>query len=47
MSKGELVIAQETNLELECHLENWLENSPARSYSRTTSLDWETNECFS
>ena len=28
MSKGELVIAQETNLELERHLENWLENSP-------------------
>lgn len=28
MSKAELVIAQETNLELERHLENWLENSP-------------------
>ena len=28
MSKAELVIAQETNLELEKHLENWLENSP-------------------
>ena len=23
-----LIIAQETNLELEKHLENWLENSP-------------------
>ena len=28
MSKGKLVIAQETNLELEKHLEDWLENSP-------------------
>ena len=28
ISKGKLVIAQETNLELEKHLENWLENSP-------------------
>ena len=28
MSKAELVIAQETNLELERHLEDWLENSP-------------------
>lgn len=28
ISKAELVIAQETNLELEKHLENWLENSP-------------------
>ncbi|MDE0681905.1 MAG: hypothetical protein OXI63_03215, partial [Candidatus Poribacteria bacterium] len=28
MSKGELIIAQETYLELERHLENWLENSP-------------------
>lgn len=28
MSKGELVIAQETSLELEEHLEDWLENSP-------------------
>lgn len=28
MSKAELIIAQETNLELEKHLENWLENSP-------------------
>ena len=28
LSKAELIIAQETNLELEEHLENWLENSP-------------------
>ena len=28
MSKAELVIAEETNLELEKHLEDWLENSP-------------------
>ncbi len=28
MSKAELVIAQKTDLELEKHLENWLENSP-------------------
>lgn len=28
MSKGKLIIAQETYLELERHLENWLENSP-------------------
>ena len=28
ISKAELVIAQETNLELERHLEDWLENSP-------------------
>ena len=28
MSKAELIIAQETNLELEKYLENWLENSP-------------------
>lgn len=28
MSKAELVIAQETNLKLEKHLEYWLENSP-------------------
>ena len=28
ISKAELVIAQETNLELEKHLENWIENSP-------------------
>lgn len=28
MSKAELVIAQETKLELERHLEDWLENSP-------------------
>ena len=28
MSKAKLVIAQEKNLELEKHLENWLENSP-------------------
>ena len=28
MSKGNLVMAQETNLELEKHLEDWLENSP-------------------
>ena len=28
MSKAALVIAQETNLELERYLEDWLENSP-------------------
>lgn len=28
ISKAKLVIAQETNLELESHLEDWLENSP-------------------
>ncbi len=28
ISNAELVIAQETNLELESHLEDWLENSP-------------------
>ena len=28
MSTAELIIAEETNLELEKHLENWLENSP-------------------
>jgi len=28
LSTAELVIAQETNLQLECYLENWLENSP-------------------
>ena len=28
MSNAELVIAQETNLKLESHLESWLENSP-------------------
>ena len=28
MSKAALVIAKEKNLELECHLEDWLENSP-------------------
>lgn len=28
MSGAELVIAQETNLELERYLEDWLENSP-------------------
>ena len=28
MSEARLVIAQETNLELESHLEDWLENSP-------------------
>ena len=28
MSSAELVIARETNIELECHLESWLENSP-------------------
>lgn len=28
LSNAELVIAQETNLELESHLEDWLENSP-------------------
>ena len=28
MSKAKLIIAEEKNLELEKHLENWLENSP-------------------
>lgn len=28
MSKAELIMAEETNLELERHLEDWLENSP-------------------
>ena len=38
MSKAELVIAQETNLELEKHLENWLENSPRQTLVREDFL---------
>ena len=38
MSKAELVIAQETNLELEKHLENWLENSPRQTLAREDFL---------
>ena len=37
MSKAELVIAEETNLELERHLEDWLENSP-RVLSQDSAL---------
>ena len=38
MSKAELVIAQETNLELEKYLENWLENSPRQTLAREDFL---------
>ena len=38
MSKAELVIVQETNLELEKHLENWLENSPRQTLVREDFL---------
>ena len=38
MSKAELVIAQETNLELEKHLENWLENSPRQTLAQEDFL---------
>ena len=38
MSKAELVIAQETNLELEKHLEHWLENSPRQTLVREDFL---------
>lgn len=38
LSKAELVIAQETNLELEKHLENWLENSPRQTLVREDFL---------
>ena len=37
-SKAELIIAQETNLELEKHLENWLENSPRQTLAREDFL---------
>ena len=45
MSTAELIIAQETNLELEKHLENWLENSPRQVLAREDFL-WigQTNE---
>ena len=38
MSKAELVIAQETNLELERYLEDWLENSPRQTFAREDFL---------
>ena len=38
ISNAELVIAQETNLELENHLENWLENSPKRALAQEDFL---------
>ncbi len=38
VSKAELVIAQETNLELEKHLENWLENSPRQTLAQEDFL---------
>ena len=38
MSKAELIIAQETNLELEKHLENWLENSPRQTLAQEDFL---------
>ena len=38
MSTAELIIAQETNLELEKHLENWLENSPRQVLAREDFL---------
>ena len=38
MSKAELVLAQETNLEFEKHLENWLENSPRQTLVREDFL---------
>ena len=55
MSKAELVIAQETNLELEKHLENWLENSPRQTLApedflwigRQTSVTDEGGTIFS
>ena len=55
MSKAELVIAQETNLELEKHLENWLENSPRQTLAqedflwigRQTSVTGEDGTIFS
>ncbi len=38
MSRAELVIAQETNLELEKHLEHWLENSPRQTLAQEDFL---------
>ena len=38
LSKAELIIAQETNLELEKHLENWLENSPRQTLAQEDFL---------
>ena len=38
MSKAKLIIAQETNLELEKHLENWLENSPEQTLAQEDFL---------
>ena len=55
ISKAELVIAQETDLELESHLEDWLENSPRQTLAqedflwigRQTSVTDEENTMFS
>ena len=38
MSKGKLVIAPKTKLELEKHLENWLENSPEQTLTQEDFL---------
>lgn len=38
MSKGKLVIAPKTELELEKHLENWLENSPEQTLAQEDFL---------
>ena len=38
MSKGKLVIAPKTKLELEKHLENWLENSPEQTLAQEDFL---------
>ena len=38
MSKGRLVIAPKTKLELEKHLENWLENSPEQTLAQEDFL---------
>ena len=38
MSKGKLVIAPKTQLELEKHLENWLENSPRQTLAQEDFL---------
>lgn len=55
ISNSELVIAQETNLELESHLEDWLENSPRQTLAqedflwigRQTSVSDEGNTMYS
>ncbi|MDE0315746.1 MAG: hypothetical protein OXM61_12645 [Candidatus Poribacteria bacterium] len=55
ISNAELVIAQETNLELESHLEDWLENSPRQTLAqedflwigRQTSVTDEENTMYS